>query len=188
MYSGSTREHFFFLSFKIRSMPSTSRRFRGKVKNREWALKQRNNPQRSLQERKKEVDDGESTGRERGREFASKPRHWGGSKVCALHHNGHPVTNTDEPGRVMLHSQAWYLMGKQVVIAWNSMDFFAPYAIPLHSYQQWRHLWILKIQSQDCSTRKMKDGEKKKKLTFYQCFWQILHTCALVDLQFWLAA
>ncbi len=34
-------------------MPSTSRRFRGKVKNREWALKQRNNPLRSLQERKR---------------------------------------------------------------------------------------------------------------------------------------
>lgn len=47
----------------------------------------------------------ESTDRERGREFASEPRHRGGSKVCALHHNGHPVTNTDEPGRVMLHSR-----------------------------------------------------------------------------------
>ena len=60
------------------------------------------------------------------REFASKPRHRGGSKVCALHHNGHPVTNTDEPGCVMLHSQGSYLMGKQVVIAWISMDSFAP--------------------------------------------------------------
>lgn len=43
-----------------------------------------------------------------------QPQHRGGSKVCALHLNGHPVTNTDEPGRMMLHSQGLYLMRKQV--------------------------------------------------------------------------
>lgn len=65
-------------------------------------------------------------GREGGRERAClQPRHRGGSKVCALHLNGHPVTNTDEPGCVMLHSQGVYFMGKQVVIAWKSTDVFA---------------------------------------------------------------
>ena len=67
----------------------------------------------------------ERRGRE-GERVCLQHRHRGGSKVCALHHNGHPVTNTDEPGCVMLHSQGSYLMGKQVVIAWISMDSFAP--------------------------------------------------------------
>lgn len=60
-------------TFKVDSVPSASRRFIGKVKNR-VALKQRNNPLRSLQERK-EVDDGESIGRGRGvaRERESLP-------------------------------------------------------------------------------------------------------------------
>lgn len=65
-------------------------------------------------------------GRERERErVCLKPQHRGGSKVCALHLNGHPVTNTDEPWRVMVHSQGLSLMGKQVVAAWKSVDGFA---------------------------------------------------------------
>lgn len=79
--------------------------------------------------REKEVDDGESTGGEEGetyvcteRGFASEPQRTGGSKVCAQHHNGHPVTNTDEPVAcdAPFHG-AVYFVGKQVVAAWKSM-------------------------------------------------------------------
>lgn len=52
-----------------------------------------------------------------GERVCLQPRHRGGSKVCALHLNGHPVANTDEPGCVMLYSHSLYLMGKQVLIA-----------------------------------------------------------------------
>lgn len=64
--------------------------------------------------------------REREREFASKPRHRGGSKVCALHHNGHPVTNTDEAACVLLSSRGLCLVGKQVALTWKSMDVISP--------------------------------------------------------------
>lgn len=52
-----------------------------------------------------------------GERVCLQSRHRGGSKVCALHLNGHSVTNTDELGRVVLHSQGLSLMGKQAVNA-----------------------------------------------------------------------
>ena len=149
-------------------MPRTSRRFRAKAKNREWALKQGNNPLRTLRERKRWMMEKESTGREwerdrererereRGREgeFASKPWHRGGSKVCALHHNGHPVTNTDEPGCVMLHSLGWYLMGKQVFITLKSMD------VPCYLTARLFCSDVIR-ENQDCMKKKTKNKKKK---------------------------
>lgn len=100
----------FFTLFNADSKPSACRRFIGKVKRK---TKNKNSGTEAKEQspeisvREKEVDDGESTGGEEGegetyiyteRGFASKPQRTGGSKVCALHHNGHPVTNTDEPG------------------------------------------------------------------------------------------
>lgn len=76
---------------------------------------------------------GEGEAEREGERVCLQPQHRGGSKVCALHLNGHPVTNTDEPGRVMLHSQGLYLMGKQVVIGWKSVCIL-PLVIRLHMH------------------------------------------------------
>lgn len=129
------------------------------------ALKQKNNPLRSQQERKKEADDGESIGRERERErvSASKPQHRGGSKVCALHHNGHPVTNTDEAGCVMPLSQGLYLMGKQVVIAWNSVDVFSPFYLTAHKPAVTPFVEIKSSCQQRCPKKKKENKQNKNK-------------------------
>lgn len=122
-----------FLTSKVDSMPSASTRFIGKVKNT-VALKQRNNLLRSLQERKrwmmeKAQAEGES---ERERELPPSLSIEEDQRfvLCITMDIRSAILMS---GCVMLLSQGLYLMGKQVVIAWKSMDVFSNF-IGLHSY------------------------------------------------------
>lgn len=66
------------------------------------------------------------------REFASEPQHRGGSKVCALHHNGHLATNTDEPlsqAPVSPVNKRW-LRGSQRTSSPVVLDWTAPSPAP----------------------------------------------------------
>ena len=93
-----------------------------------------------------------------GEKVCLQPRHRGGSKVCALHLNGHPVTNTDEPRRVMLYSQGLYLMGKQEAIAWKSMDFFASCFLTAKIYAVKP---FVEVKNSKLNCQKPKDIEEK---------------------------
>lgn len=143
-------------------MPGTSRRFRGKVKNREWALNQRNNPP-EISVRKKEVDDGESTGKERegGKRREGVCLQAFGTEedqrfvLCITMDIRSPILMS--PGvwcsfhrADILWVNKWSLHGNQ----WKSL----PQVFWTHSYLQWRHLTNGNLESR--LTRIQKCGTK----------------------------